>query len=143
MERYIFKILPSSDSVQLRYRPRTARSEFLGYISGALFARLVEDGMRVQVGRRSSYNNGQSCDRYQLAVLSARYTGRPSAVATRDLTQIGEPRSSRPVVGPGIRLVRAPCETDGRSFQRETLMTRGRFVQWCRVKRSWQAARER
>lgn len=33
---------------------------------------------------------GQSCGRYQLAVLSALYTGRPSGVATRDLTQIEE-----------------------------------------------------
>lgn len=55
---------------------------------------------------------GQSCGRYQLAVLSALYTGRPSGVATRDLTQIGEavplrllPRCSNAhsePIGPGI-----------------------------------------
>lgn len=70
---------------------------------------------------------GQSCGRYQLAVLSALYTGRPSGVATRDLTQIGEAaaaaaqRADSQPVGPGIarlrsaRLAKLPA---GRSFVR-------------------------
>lgn len=83
----------ASHDFHVRARTMPGSSEFLGYIirsfCGAAPHRHVCI-VRARTPPMSYKPAGQSCGRYQLAVLSALYTGRPSGVATRDLTQIEE-----------------------------------------------------
>ncbi|KYN06287.1 Nucleolar protein 4 [Cyphomyrmex costatus] len=71
---------------------------------------------------------GQSCGRYQLAVLSALYTGRPSGVATRDLTQIEETAPPAAATHSSNQSAQASLRSTGKNPQLALLILAGTLM---------------
>lgn len=108
---WLAAIAERSSRSRSRVRARRAPSEFLGYITGAFCA--------VCAHKSAARRPTTPPDKVAAGINwpCSVYTGRPSAVATRDLTQIGEPHSISPP-GPGIACAarHALRNTPGRAF---------------------------